>query len=47
MNIEFNSEPVYRDNEKYIKTKIKLYGDKVNKNFEVKRCQKKMHHTSV
>ena len=27
MNKEFDSEPVYADNEKYIETKIKLYGD--------------------
>ena len=33
MNIEFDSEPVYGDNDKYIKTKIKPYGDKVNTNF--------------
>ena len=25
MNIEFDSEPVYGDNDKYIKTKIKMY----------------------
>ena len=31
MNIEFDSEPVYNDNDKYIKTKIKSYGDKVNR----------------
>ena len=24
LNIEFNSEPVYGDNDKYIKTKIKM-----------------------
>ena len=30
MNIEFDSEPVYGDNDKYIKAKIKSYGDKVN-----------------
>ena len=36
MNIEFDSEPVYGDNDKYIKTKIKLYGDKVNTNFQGK-----------
>ena len=30
---KFDSEPVYGDNAKYIKTKIKLYGDKVNTNF--------------
>ena len=30
MNIKFDSEPVYGDNDKYIKTKIKLYGDETN-----------------
>ena len=34
MNIKFDSESVYRDNAKYIKTKIKLYGDKINTNFQ-------------
>ena len=47
MNIKFDSEPAYGDNDKYIKTKIKLYGDKVNTSFQGKKCQKKMHHTSV
>ena len=42
MNIEFDSEPVYGDNNKYIKAKIKSYGDKVNIIFI-----KKMHHISV
>ena len=27
MNIEFVSDPVYGDNDKYIKIKIKSYGD--------------------
>ena len=36
MNMEFDSEPVYGDNDKHIKTKIKSYGDKVNTNFEGK-----------
>ena len=36
MNIEFDSEPVYGDNDKYIKTKIKLYEDRVNTNFQCK-----------
>ena len=44
MNIESDSEPVYGDNEKYIKAKIKPYGDKVNTNFKAKKYQKKMHH---
>ena len=48
MNIGFDSEPVYDDNDKYIKTKIKLYRDKVNTNFQgKKKYQKKMHHISV
>ena len=29
VNIEFDSEPVYRDNDKYIKTKMKIYEDRV------------------
>ena len=40
MNIEFDSEPVYGDNDKYIKTKIKLYGDKTNTNFQDKKIPK-------
>ena len=32
LNIKFGSEPVYGDHDKYIKKKIKLYGDKVNTN---------------
>ena len=40
MNIEFDSEPVYGDNDKYIKTKINLYGDKVNTNFEGNKMPK-------
>ena len=39
-NIEFDSEPVYDDNDKYIKAKIKLYGDKVNTNFQGKKLTK-------
>ena len=40
MNKEFDSEPVYRDNNKYIKTKIKSYEDKVNTNFQGKKIPK-------
>ena len=32
MNVEFDSVPVNGDNEKYMKTKIKFYGDKKNTN---------------
>ena len=44
---EFDGEPIYGDNDKYIKTKIKSYEDKVNINFQGKKYQKKMHHASV
>ena len=40
MSIEFDSEPVYGDNDKYIRTKINLYGDKVNTNFQGKKVPK-------
>ena len=40
MNTEFDSEPVYGDNDKYIKTKIKIYGDKVNTNLQSKKIPK-------
>ena len=40
MNIEFDAEPVYGDNDKYIKAKIKSYGDKVNNNFQGKKIPK-------
>ena len=35
---EFNSEPVYND--KYIKTKIKIYNNKVYKNFQHNKITK-------
>ena len=40
MKIEFDSEPVYDDNDKYIKTKIKIYVGSVNTNFQGKRMPK-------
>ena len=40
MNIEFDSKPVYGDNDKYINTKIKMYEDKVNTNFQGKEVPK-------
>ena len=40
INTEFDSEPVYRDSNKYIKAKIKSYGDKVNTNFQSKKTPK-------
>ena len=47
VNIKFDSEPVYGDNDKYIKTKIKLYEDRLNTNFRGKKAPKKMHHVSA
>ena len=42
INNEFDSQPVYGDNDKYVKAKINLHGDKVNTNFKGKKYQKKM-----
>ena len=41
VNIKFDIERVDGDNDKYIKTKINPYRDKVNTN------QKEVHHTNV
>ena len=41
MRIEFDSKPAYGDNDKYIKTKIKVYGGSVNKNFQSKKNAKR------
>ena len=40
MNIKFDSEPVYGDNDKCIKTKIKIYGDKIKANFQGRKIPK-------
>ena len=40
MNIEFDSAPVYGDNDKYIKKKTKMYEDRVNKDFQGKKVRK-------
>ena len=37
MNIEFDNELVYGDKDKYIKAKIKSYGNIVNTNFQGKK----------
>ena len=34
LNIKFNSEPVCGNVDNYIKTKIKIYGDRVNTKFQ-------------
>ena len=38
--MEFDSEPVYGGNDKYIKAKKKLHGDKVNMNFHGNKIPK-------
>ena len=40
MNIEFDSEPFYGDNDKYTKKKIKRCEDRVNTNFQGKKVPK-------
>ena len=40
LNIELDSEPIHGDNDKYVKTKIKIYGDNVNTNFQGKEVPK-------
>ena len=40
LEIEFDSEPVYGDNDFYIKIKIKKYDNKVNTNFHEKEIPK-------
>ena len=40
MNIKFDSEPLYGDNKKYMKTAINSYGDKININFQSNKIPK-------
>ena len=40
LKIEYDSKPVYGDNDKYIKTKIKIHGGSVNTNFQSKKMPK-------
>ena len=40
MNVDFESKPVYGDNDKYIKTKIKIYGVGIITNFHDKKIPK-------
>ena len=37
MRIDFGSKPVYGDDDKYMKTKIKLYADSIITNFHNKK----------
>ena len=47
LDVQFDSDPVYGDNEKYIKTKIRMHEDRLITNFQGKKYQKKMHHINV
>ena len=40
LEIEFDSQPVYGDTDSYIKTKVKMYDNKVNTNFQEKETPK-------
>ena len=40
MSIKFDSEPAYGYNDKYINTKVKLYGDKISTNFQGNKIPK-------
>ena len=40
LKIEFNSNPVYGDDDKYIKTKIKIYADSMITNFQGRKMPK-------
>ena len=40
LNVKFESKPIYGEDDKYIKVKIKSYEDKVNTNFQGKKTLK-------
>ena len=47
MRIDFENKPVYGDDNKYIKTKIKIYVGSMVANFHNKKIPKEKHHVSV
>ena len=47
LRIDSESKPVYGDDDKYIKTKIKIYAENMITNFHNKKRLKKNHHASV
>ena len=47
LNIKFDSQLVYGDNDKYIKTKTKIYDNNVNTNFHGKKVQFRIPRVSV
>ena len=40
LKAKFDNQPIYDENDKYIKTKIKAYGGSVNTNFQGKKIPK-------
>ena len=47
IRIYFESKPLYGDDDKYIKAKIKKYAGRMIQIFITKICQKKRHHVNV
>ena len=47
LRIDFESKPVYGDNDKYMTTKTKIYVGSMITNFHNKKCLKKKHHASI
>ena len=47
LKIEFDSKPVWGDDDKYIKTKIRIYAGSIITNFQSKKMPKEKHHTNV
>ena len=47
MKIDFESKPVYGDDDKYIKTKIKIYAKNRITNFYNKKYLKEKHHANA
>ena len=47
LKIGFESKPVCGDDDKHIKTKIKIYANSMFTNFHNKKCPKRKHHASV
>ena len=47
MRIDFESKPVYGDDDKYIKTKIKIYAGSMITNFHNKKMPQKKYHANV
>ena len=47
MRIDSEGKPVYGDNDKYIKTKIKVHAGSMITVFQNKKCLKQKHHASV